>query len=203
MKTKKLQSVDEIFRVIEKNWNDNDNTMLPPMFHGTDASLISLAKSERDQLNTACETVIFELLKLFKANSIKSTDKRLMNSRDSYGNSSDAFIKAEGRLNKSPLYSYGDFYVTNNPQRAIGYSKEAWIYGETGWVANRLIEGSWALGLKLPDDTSFNYAMQLLDKRKQREKAPIVLMFINRTSSELRNEDGSSSEDLQKMIKKD
>ena len=28
-------------------------------------------------------------------------------------------------------------------------------------------------------------------------------MFINRTSSELRNEDGSSSEDLQKMIKKD
>jgi hypothetical protein len=194
-----LKSEDEIYRTLMNCWHDYDDSKLPPLFHGTDASLVGLSKAERLQLNTDCELIIKTLYSLYKANSIKITDKRLIASRDSYGHSATAFVFAEARANKSPLYSYGEFYVTNNPSRAMGYSTEAWIYGETGWIANRLIEGAKAINLQLPDNDEFKTAVQTIDARKQKPKHPVILMVLNGCSTGLYRESGENytSEEIQ------
>ncbi len=59
---------------------------------------------------------------------------------------------AKARLSGSKRYNYSDFYISSDPSIAIGYSKEAWIYGETGQITNRLAEPINELGLLLPDD---------------------------------------------------
>lgn len=187
-----LQTEKEILEIFINNWNDNDETALPPLFHGTDSSLVDLSQAKRKQLNEACEIIIHDLLKLYKSNSISLTDKRLVDCRDSYGRSSHAYYYAQARANNSSRYSYGDFYVTNSPARAIYYSLEAWIFGETGWVANRLVEGSKALGLDLPNNGVFQQAYALFEMRKQRMKNPEVLIVVNGNATELYTEDGDS-----------
>ncbi len=191
-----LRTEKEILEKLNQYWNDNDDSKLPPLYHGTDLSLLKMPKEERTQLNEACEVIIDALYKLFKANEINPTDKRLMESRDSYGRSSTAYTFAEARINKSGLYSYGDFYVTNDPKRAISYSQEAWICGETGWIANRLIEGARALDLSLPDCESFKNAFLVFDKRRQEEKDSVVLMIINGHSAGLYDESGDNLKEL-------
>ncbi len=189
------QTEADFFNLIKTNWNDNDDTIMPPLFHGTDASLISASKHERARLNAACEIIINAILELYDANSISLYDKRLYESRDSYGSTASALVHANGRIHNSPLYSYGDFYVTNDPYRAEGYSREAWICGETGWTANRLVEGSIALGLELPNDEDFKSAIELFNMRKQRIKEPIIIMLVNYSSSLLYTEAGGNITD--------
>ena len=192
MTIRKLETTDEIYSVLLNSWYDNDDSKLPPMFHGTDASVVSLSKAERLQLKSDCDLVIKTLYSQYRANGIKITDKRLIASRDSYGHSATALVFAEARVNGKPLYSYDEFYVTNNPNRAIGYSKEAWIYGESGWIANRLIEGARAVNIQLPNDNDFTRAVGIIDKRKQKPKQPVILMIINGCSLELFRESGEN-----------
>lgn len=198
---RELRNRDEMYKTLINSWHDYDDSKLPPMFHGTDASLVGLSKAERLQLNSDCELIIKTLYSLYKANSIKITDKRLITSRDSYGHSATAFVFAEARANRSPLYSYGEFYVTNNPSRAIDYSAEAWIFGETGWIANRLIEGARAVNLQLPDNAEFNKALHTIEVRRQKPKQPVVLEIINGCSAGLYHESGEkpSSEEIQNV----
>lgn len=194
METIELQIEEQIIEVLKNSWHDHDETVLPPMFHGTDAALIGLTKAERDQLNAMCESIINPLVKLYEDNSIGmlKMDNRLFESRDSHGSSAWAYYFAKQRTENSSLYSYGDFYVTNEPNRAVGYSSEAWIFGETGWTTNRLIEGAKALGLDLPDDDAFRRAFQSFEIQKQKSKTPVVLMVINGSSSKLFLEGGTN-----------
>ena len=196
MVIRELKKESDIARVLEKSWHDNDDFLLPPMFHGTDVSLINISGEERMRLNDSCETIIADLIKLYKANHINYTNKRLIGCRDSHGHSATAMVMAEARINTSLLYSYGDFYVTNNPNRAISYSQEAWLYGETGWVAKRLIEGAVALGLPLPNSEQFKRALELLDTRRNMAKDPVVLMIENANSLDFWNEKGEKYKDL-------
>lgn len=167
----------ELIRLI--NEYEQSNQTMPILFHGTDESVIDLSDTERESINKACEIIIFTLFKILKTKSIGFTDPRLLKSKDSHGDSSYAYVCAESRFNSSSLYSYGDFYSTNNLPRAIRFSDQAWIYGETGWVANRLVEASEEIGLTFPDDEQFIQAYNLFNQRKQRRKSPVVLMLLN------------------------
>lgn len=185
MEITELHDEDEIYQIITNHWHLDDAYILPPLFHGTDASLIGMSKQEREVINEACEVIIKSIYRIFKDNSISITNKTLMSVKDSYGNAANAYVKAEGRINKSYLYSYGDFYVTNLPDRACGYSRESWILGETGEVTNLLVEGACALGLALPNDMVFNKAYEIYDGRKQKSKDPVVLVITDCKCSEL------------------
>ena len=185
MKYFELQDETEIQQVINEHWHSFDDNILPPLFHGTDSSLIGMPRQERTIINEACEVIIKSIYELFKKNSISITDKVLMSVKDSYGDAANAYVKAGGRINSSYLYRYGDFYVTNNPRRAIGYSKESWIFGETGEVANLLVEGAYALGLALPEDSEFTKAYKIYDDRKKRIKDPIVIVITDCKCTEL------------------
>lgn len=187
-----LKEEKSIAATIIDYWHDNDDSIMPPLFHGTDASLIGISQTERESLNNACEIIIHSLCKLFADNSVNITDERLINSKDNHGNSANAYVYAQARINKSVLYSYDDFYVTNDPSRAAGYSKQAWIYGETGWVANRLVLGAGELGFDLPHDDAFIKALELINQRKKKDKDPVILMITNVNSSDCYSEDGTA-----------
>lgn len=187
-----LKDEEIIASIIKTCWHDNNDSVMPPLFHGTDASLISIPRAERKRLREACEIVIDSLCSILEDNSVSITDERLLNSKDNHGNSANAYVYAQARRNKSSLYSYDDFCVTNDPSRAIGYSKQAWIYGETGWVANRLIIGVGELGINLPYDDEFRNALNLINQRKIMEKNPVVLMVVNVNTSECYRENGTA-----------
>ena len=185
-----LKDEKSIATTIKECWHDNDDSIMPPLFHGTDASLIGISQTERECLNKACEIVIHSLCKLFVDNSVSITDKRLINSKDDHGNSANAYVYAQARINKSALYSYDDFYVTNNPSRAVDYSKHAYIYGETGWIANRLVIGAGEIGIDLPQDDDFLNAIEVINQKKIMERKPIILMVANIHTSDCFRENG-------------
>lgn len=191
MVIKELKTEDEILNVIKIHWHADNDDYLSPMFHGTDTSMFSLMPQQREEVEEACDVIITNLVQLFKNNSIVSYDKRLVYSRDERGNSGDALVKAQGRKNNSPFYSYDYFCVTNHPVRAIDYSLKAWICGESGWVANRLLETANELNLVLPSDDQFNRSISLFNTRKQLQEDPIVLILVDVNSSGACFEDGT------------
>lgn len=185
MKYTELHCRDDIFKVLNNHWHMNDDSVLPPMFHGTDSSLIDISEKDRKIINEACEIIIKTVYKLFRESSISITNHNLIEVKNSYTSAADYYAKAGGRINDNPLYRYGDFYVTNDPSVASGYSKEAWILGETGATANMLIEGAYKLGFDLPNNEAFISAYEILQKRKLRPKAPVILVVTDCLYSEL------------------
>ena len=65
-----LMDGQKMARIIKDCWHYQDYSILPPLFHGTDASLLCMSKVERDQLNAACEVVINAVFGLFRENAI-------------------------------------------------------------------------------------------------------------------------------------
>ena len=183
-------SVEDICHNLSLYWHYNDDEYLPPMFHGTDASLIYCSTQERNHINNACETIIQSLCDLYRDNSIDEFDNRLLESKDSYSDSSLALIAAKARLSGSKRYNYSDFYISSDPSIAIGYSKEAWIFGETGQITNRLVEPINELGLLLPDDDSFKEAYDLFVQRRNKPKNPIVLLLVNCRAKDIESLEG-------------
>lgn len=201
MQYRELRTKDEIFSVIKDHFYEADLTKAPPLFHGTDESLIEMTQEEREVINKACETVMFSVLDQINKHpdvhldgewhsmDYKSTlFKAFMQSHDDHGYSIDAYNFALRRRLKVSTYQYGDFYVTDFPERAIGYSREAWIYGETGWVANRLVEGAKEAGIDLPADPEFIEAYKVFERRKQRSKSRVVLVITDCDTSRLSTE---------------
>ncbi len=202
-----LQTKEEILNLIWNHYHFDNNDLAHPMFHGTDLSLVGMSKDERSHIMNACETVIKSIYLLLEP--ITASDagngsgeyapyfdyrnpicERLSNLRDSYASSYDALIFAMRRIREFSNYQYGDFYVTDDIDRAIGYSREAWIFGETGWCANRLLEGAELVGVDLPKDSEFEEAISIINARKQKEKTPVVLMILDSFVSELLHENG-------------
>ena len=185
-----LKTEEEIKHIISSHWHADNDAYLSPVFHGTDSSMFSILTQERKQIEEACDYIISELVRLYNENAISITDKRLMNSRDDYSNAGDALVKAQARINKSEFYNYDYYFVTNNPRKAIGYSNHAWICGESGWVANRLLEAAREIDLTLPDNDQFNRGLYLIDKRKQLIKDPMVLILVDVDSTGVCLENG-------------
>ena len=55
---KELKTRGEMYEALENSFNENNIEMAPPLFHGTDASLVGCDKEERDLINISCVTII-------------------------------------------------------------------------------------------------------------------------------------------------
>jgi len=185
-----LKTEEEIQSIISLHWHADNDAFLSPVFHGTDALLFCITPKERTEIEEACDVIITSLVRVFMDNAISFNDKRLKESIDERGDARGALVKAQGRINKSGFYNYEYFFVSNNPQRAISYSNQAWIYGESGWVANRLLEAARTIDLDLPDNDLFNRSMYLINKRKQLKDDPMVLMLVDVDSAGVCLENG-------------
>lgn len=190
---RELRTEEEILTVLKDHFHKEDLMKAPPLYHGTDESVVALTRKEREDINKACETVMYSVLdQIIKRQEVNfdnpeypSIDMRspmytaFVQSIDNYGSSYEAYYFALRRRNDEPKFQYGDFYVSTWADRAMGYSREAWIYGETGWIANRLVEGAKEVGIALPTDPEFIEAYKIFDERKQRKKSPVVLIITD------------------------
>lgn len=196
MKTVEIKTKNELFDIIVPRYRKTDDlSVLPPMYHGTDMSLVNASKEERDHIKKICDNVISHLYEYYIEKGINK-DKRLITCRDSYGSTATALSMVGGRLAKNPLYRYGDFYIANNPGRVINYSKESWIYGETGWIANRLYEGLLLLNEDLPCNESYKEDLNEFIERRSNKKDPIVLILNDLPQISVKTEGGKPIFDI-------
>ncbi|SEP84588.1 hypothetical protein SAMN02910289_00663 [Lachnospiraceae bacterium RM5] len=186
-----LRCAEDIYSLLTTNWYKDDMSMLPPMFHGTDLQIWNKSKEERNEIKAACDVIIKYLYEEFKEHRISINDERLSNLRDSRGTSAYAYATANARNNNVGLYSYDAFYVTNDPKRAALYSYESWICGESGWYANRMIEGARVLGISIPSSTEFDNALEIFEDQKRYLKEPVVIVLTSRDAGMLLSEKGS------------
>ncbi len=217
MQYKELRTEEEIYKVLKDHFHEEDPTKAPPLYHGTDESLIALTRKEREDINKACETVMYsvfdQIIKrpevYFDNPEYPDIDMRsamytaFVQSIDNYGSSYLAYRFALNRRNEVPKYQYGDFYVATWADRAIDYSLEAWIYGETGWITNRLVEGAKEVGIALPTDPEFIEAYKIFDERKQQKKSPVVLIITDCDISRVFMEYGAELDLFEREILKD
>lgn len=199
MKYSELNNEDNITDILLEHWHMDDDSLLPPMFHGTDYSLIGLTKQERERINCSCEYIINSLFNMLRENSVDVPNETLSSIVSEHDNAADAFINARERLRKNLQYRYGDLYVTSDPYRAAGYSKEAWIFGETGETANMLVKGTIALGFDLPKNEGFIKAYSVLEERRKMPKDPVVLMITDCSYSGLYSVGGENIKANEKL----
>lgn len=191
-----LKTKDEIINAIMPYYKEeNADFWFAPMYHGTDYSLVNISDSDRKAINDCCERIMYKLYDFCIEHGIDK-DKRIYTIKNSYGSMGSALLFAKLRKNEAGQYRYGEFYITDGLPRAIGYSKEAWILGETGWIANTLYDGTLAINGSIPDGFISEQDNRLFLERKSKEKDPVILVFVKLLKEEVLLDDGREVEDF-------
>ena len=191
-----LKKKDEIINAIMPYYKEeNADFWFAPMYHGTDYSLVNISDSDRKAINDCCERIMYKLYDFCIEHGIDK-DKRIYTIKNNYGSMGSALLFAKLRKNEADQYRYGEFYITDGLPRAISYSKEAWILGETGWIANTLYDGIIAINGFIPNGIISEKDNHLFLERKNKEKNPVVLVFIKIPKDEVLMDNGKEIEDF-------
>ena len=181
-------------QLIESEWLKAtiDGSYAPPLFHGTNRNALYMAVDERSKLNDACVCIQEYLLKISDANGCDATH---FGSKDASGDEYEAIKQAAytaySRRNGSNGYSYGDLYMTNNPDRAVSYASRAVVLGETGFQTWWLYEGVKRMGYKMPPRRrEEEAAFQLFTEYATKKDEPVILMKCGLSTETMRDETG-------------
>jgi len=186
-----------------------------PFYHGTDARMIEMSETERQQYIKDCNSIIDylypfylplleevpceierhgQIIKIFNTQ-LEVYYKDLLNEKGEqylYENLYEKLNMLQWKNNNAGLYQYGDFYLTTNKRMALDYAKRSYAGGEIALIAYRLIQGS----------DIINFADLNLDKdririieiikefAKEGNERPVIVTFNNIDMDYLIREDG-------------
>lgn len=170
------------------------------LYHGTDARLIAMSKSERCEYLADCNKVIDYLWNIYKpyhltyedvetefnGNKVYDSVSKLKiyykdyiterSDKNLWFNIFDKLSMLQAKEHGNKQYQYGDLYLTGDKNKAIRYAYSLFAGGETGLIAYRLIQGAEIIGWIDTDKQCDIY--ELIGKIKSfatSEPKPVVL----------------------------
>ena len=187
-----------------------------PFYHGTDARMIEMTETERQQYLDDCNRIIDylspfylplleevpceierqgQIIKIFKTR-LEVYYKDLLNEKGEqylYENLYEKLNMLQWKNNNAGLYQYGDFYLTTNKRMALDYARRSYAGGEIALIAYRLIQGSDIINfadLNLDKD-QIRIIERIKEFAKEGKECPVIVTFNNIDLSCLQNEDGT------------
>ena len=175
-----------------------------PFYHGTDARMIEMTETDRQQYLDDCNDVINYLSQfylpllemeltdeeyegkqikfhrpLFEIRYRKVFEER--NALNLYINIKEKLHMLESRNNNSGLYQYGSFYLTTNKMTALNYAQRSFAGGEIGLMAYRLIEGTEIINFTdyNPDESLKNKINRIKEFGEEGKEHPVIVSFDN------------------------
>lgn len=139
-----LEKEKPMFRMNDPLDDFNDlanmpNLQIPPMYHGTDARIIRMGSEVIKRIKEQCTEALHYMWSFFKPLYDKDRET-LMRSLD-FDNKPEVYYKLMDKLhccsamhNGREEYQYEALYLTNSIERAKGYARRAYAFGEIGEV---------------------------------------------------------------------
>ena len=144
VKERSLEKEKPMFRINDPldDFNDLANMPklhIPPMYHGTDARIIRMGSEEIKRIKSKCEDALHYMWTLFKP--LYDRDHETLKRCLDFDNRPEDFYKLLDKLhccsamhNGREEYQYEALYLTNSIERAKGYARRAYAFGEIGEV---------------------------------------------------------------------
>lgn len=167
------------------------------LYHGTDQTIWTLSAEKRNEVKSACRTIIEYIAPIVKEKQYELhyvNNKRNMEilGKDYVGIYS-IFGRGVAMCDNNPLFQYDGFYVTNMLDRAKNYAMKAVHFGEIGFHAYYMRTGAERIGLELPPAS--DAAKKAIDTTlwfEGLEHVPTVLSFEGVKLENLAAENGTA-----------
>lgn len=184
-------------------------------YHGTDARMIEMSETERQQYLGDCNGIIDylsplyfplleevpceierqgQIIKIFKTR-LEVYYKDLLNEKGEqylYENLYEKLNMLQWKNNNAGLYQYGDFYLTTNKRMALDYARRSYAGGEIALIAYRLIQGSDIINFAdfNPGKDRIRIIERIKEFAKEGNERPVIVTFNNIDMDYLIREDG-------------
>ena len=162
-----------------------------PLFHGTDAFIVSMTEEERQDMKQKCFLAIEMLFNLYEKNEYqKCFDKPTENKEINDLNS--IYLQVDALMSKSSSYEYDNTYLTQEIDKAVYYAKIAYHFGELGYFAWKMIKGLELTGYKLPENITEEQqvALDSVIGFADHDSEPVIFTFKNLPLENLMDEMG-------------
>ena len=91
-----------------------------------------------------------------------------------------AWIGASGWILGQKYYEYDNVYITAFPDKAFGYRRRSFVFGELGYFAHYLDYGAEEFGFDLSDADDYQrQALSYIRNRTIEDSDPVVLMIFS------------------------
>ena len=167
------------------------------LYHGTDSCIFYSSDEERTRRRILCSDISEYLYQKFVADGMsvyrltEYKKKRIDQIGNIWFKFCDSFQKYDSFRNKSPLYEYDSFYVTNSKARAERYARSSFVFGEKGdiafWLYNTAIK---VWDIKAEMNCEMQNKAQQFEIICNEKPNPIIIVFENVPEQWLLREDG-------------
>lgn len=159
--------------------------VIPTMYHGTDARIVRMSSEEITKLKERCTEALhymWSLYKPFSTSYYEPLKKYLDCEKDP-----DFYFKLVDKLNCCSAmhrgkeeYQYEYLYLTNSKDRAKGYARRAYAFGEIGEVTYIMYLAAKKIKFKdwNPTDEILN-TLEFIKDFAEGQSEPVVLKFDN------------------------
>jgi hypothetical protein len=90
-----------------------------------------------------------------------------------------AWIGASGWILGQKYFEYDNVYITASPDKAFGYGRRSFVFGELGYFAHYLDYGAEEFGFDLSDADDYQrQALSYIRNRTIEDSDPVVLMIF-------------------------
>lgn len=190
VKERSLEKEKPMFRINDPldDFNDLANMPklhIPPMYHGTDARIIRMGSEEIKRIKSKCEDALHYMWTLFKPLYDKD-QKTLMRCLD-FANNQNEYYKLMDKLhccsamhNGMENYQYEALYLTNSIERAKGYARRAYAFGEIGEVTYVMYKAAMKIKFKEWNPTEeITETLEFIKEFAEDDSEPVVLKLEN------------------------
>ena len=102
-----------------------------------------------------------------------------------------AWIGASGWILGQKYFEYDNVYITASPDKAFGYGRRSFVFGELGYFAHYLDYGAEEFGFDLSDADDYQrQALSYIRSRTIEDSDPVVLMIFGIDKDRIRTEIG-------------
>lgn len=189
---------------------------VPLLYHGTDARIVEMSSTERQQYLKKCRQVVDYLFPFYNelASTFETVEKlycgqkiytqesllkikygdKLKSIPGLYYNLNEKITMMQAQMNGNKQYQYGSFYLTSDRRIAFNYAVDSFAGGELGLVAYRFIQG-----LDIVVFDNFNPSTELLQSIKtiqdfasdEQQDNPVIFTFKDIDIADLLDEEGN------------
>lgn len=190
VKERSLEKEKPMFRINDPldDFNDLANMpklQIPPMYHGTDARIIRMGSEEIKRIKSKCEDALHYMWTLFKP--LYDRDHETLKRCLDFDNRPENFYKLLDKLhccsamhNGREEYQYEALYLTNSIERAKGYARRAYAFGEIGEVTYVMYKAAMKIKFKDWNPTEeITDTLEFIKEFAEEDSEPVVLKLEN------------------------
>ena len=185
-----LEKEKPMFRINDPldDFNDLANIpklIIPTMYHGTDARIVRMSNEKITKLKEQCTEALHYMLSFFKP--LYDKDRETLMRSLYFDNRPEVYYKLMDKLhccsamhNGREEYQYEALYLTNSIERAKGYARRAYAFGEIGEVTYIMYKAAMKIKFKEWNPTeAISNTLNFIKDFAEEDSEPVVIKIEN------------------------